>query len=91
MPHVIETPDGYRMRLSPDDTWDWAHRPGALWPCSETAGHSLTVVVDSVGLCEIAVDGREEIDLDGNELDAIVSDFLPANLRHLWPTWEVRP
>ena len=91
MPHVIETPNGYRMRLSRDDTWGWAHRPGSVRPCSKVAGRSLAVVVDRNGLCGLAVDERDDVDLDGHELEAIVSDHLPMNLRHLWPTWEVRP
>jgi hypothetical protein len=83
--YVRETPDGYRMRLSADDTFAWAHRPGARWPCSTLSGHEIVVVVDECGLVDYSgPDGA-----DGWELDAIVSDFLPENLRHLWPAWEV--
>lgn len=27
------------------------------------------------------------MDIDTNELAAIVGDHLPADLRHMWPTW----
>ena len=71
------------MWLSGNDTWSWAEK----WPCSEASGHRLRVSVDKDGLYDVALDGAI-CDVDGNELDSIVSDFLPKKFRHLWPTWE---
>lgn len=78
---------GYSMWLSANDTYNWAHRPGKSWPCSQLSGKRLVVEVDSNGLCDLAIDGRTDTDCDGSELDAIVDDHLPAYLRHLWPSW----
>jgi len=81
--------NGYVMWLSARDTYAWANTPGTMWPCSKVAGHRLVVAVDRNGLYELTFDEhRENVGLDGNELDAIVADHLPKGLRHLWPTWE---
>lgn len=81
--------NGYVMKLSANDTYQWAHRVGASWPCSTLSGNRLVVIVDSNGLCDLTVNGKTDCDLDGNELDAIVSDHLPDNHKHLWPTWRI--
>jgi len=90
---TVATADvGYTMWLSARDTWNWAHRPGHGFPNSTTSDHRLLIVVDANGLEDFAVDGRGDNDqIAGHELDAIVSDHLPAHLRHLWPTWGVAP
>ena len=81
---------GYTMWLSARDTYDWAHRDGARWPCSATSDRRLVVGVDGNGIHGLAVDGHEDHDGDigSDELGAIVADHLPADCRHLWPTWE---
>lgn len=82
----------YRLNLSARETYDWATRPGSAWPCSKLSNYRLMVEVDSNGLCDYSVDGRRYCDdLDGTELDAIVSDHLPKDCRHLWPTWQPAP
>jgi hypothetical protein len=85
-------PTGYALTLSEFETFEWAHRAGKLWPCSSLSGFSLTVEVDSNGLCGLTTideyDIECELDVDGHELDAIVSDHLPSEYRHLWPCWQ---
>ena len=81
--------DGYAMWLSARDTYDWAHKPGAAWPGSTLANKRVVVSVDSNGLYDLTIDGREG-DCDGNELSAIVADHLPKAYRHMWPTWEAQ-
>ena len=80
--------DGYRMALSTDDTYRWARRPGAAWLGSTLSGERCALMVDRNGLCDLTVNGRDDTDVDSNELAAIVADHLPADLRHLWPTWQ---
>ena len=85
------SPTSYTLWLSARDTYNWATRPNAIWPCSTLRDHRVMVQVDSNGLCDLTIDGRMPDDPDlgaGGELEAIVSDHLPASLRHLWPTWE---
>lgn len=81
---------GYAMWLSARDTYDWAHKVGASWPCSTLSGERCMVGVDSNGLYDFTLNGRYG-DCDGTELDAIVSDHLPADCRHLWPVWGPTP
>ena len=76
------------MWLSSSDTYNWATRPGNSWPCSIVSGNRLMVVVDSNGLSDLTVNGRDGADIDGNELEAIVADHLPPDLRVFWPCWE---
>ena len=79
--------DNYALWLSARETDDWRRRPGASWPCSTIRGRRLYVGVDSAGIYDMSVGGDMNADIDGAELDAIVSDHLPADLRHLWPVW----
>lgn len=80
---------GYTLWISANDTYNWAHRPGAAWPCSTLSDRRACVVVDSNGLVDLTINGRTAPDsIDGNELDAIVSDHIPQDCKHLWPTWE---
>ena len=75
---------GYGLTLSCSDTANWANKPGASWPCSTIAGHKITVHVDGYGLCDYF--GPDNV--DGSELDAIISDHQPKSTAHLWPTWK---
>ena len=83
--------NSYTLWLSATDTYNWAHKPGAHWPCSDLSGHRACVCVDSNGLCDLTIDGKYDQDCSGNELSAIVADHLPASYRHLWPVWESAP
>jgi hypothetical protein len=77
---------GYTLWLTSQDTSTWATRPGHAWPGSQLRGKRVVVQVDSNGLSDMAVNGKS-LDVDGNELEAIVSDKLPKQYRHLWPVW----
>lgn len=79
---------GYTLKLSARDTYNWATRPGAAWPCSDLRDNRCVVQVDSNGLCDFSLNGRDG-EVSGNELDACVADHLPLDCRHLWPYWEV--
>lgn len=69
-----------RLWLSANDTYDWAHRPRAQWPCSTLAGHRVYAEFQNGDLVDLRVDGRwngrtaERI--DGDEFNAMTSDFL---------------
>ena len=71
---------GIKLFLSPRDTYYWAHKPGAAWPCSTIADRRLFAEFDNAGnLVDMALDsGRGNQDCDGNEFNAITSDFIKA-------------
>jgi len=66
--------------LSARDTHQWAHKPGAWWPCSQLAGHRVFVQLAANGdLVDLQIDGgRGEQDVDSNELNAILQDKVTA-------------
>ena len=70
---VYET--SVKLWLSASDTENWATRPGAGWPCSQTRGHRLFAEFDRNGLCDLALNG-EPADIDAHEFNAITSDHL---------------
>ena len=80
--------NGYVMWLSAKDTYAWATKPGAVWPCSRLAGHRCMVEVERNGLCAVTLDGSHSLPFrfGRHEIKAIVTDYLPKGLRHLWPS-----
>jgi hypothetical protein len=75
--------------ISARETEDWATRPSASWPCSQLRGRRLFAGFDRNGLCDLAIDGKSDVDIDGNELTAICADFLRANLSENHPCFDV--
>ena len=66
---------GNKIWLSANDTYNWAHKPGASWPCSQLSGHRVFAeFADNGDLVDYTVDGRIK-DVDANELNAILADF----------------
>ena len=80
--HISE--NGFSLWLSANDTYNWAHKAEAAWPCSELSGHRVVVQFDSNGLCDLAIDGRDG-DCDCTELSAIVADFMRGKLPKTHP------
>lgn len=78
---------GYTLWLSARNTYDWATRPGAAWPCSELSNLPLRISVDRNGLWDLSIDRGRIQDCSGHELQAIVSDHLPIDCQHFWPIW----
>lgn len=71
------------------DTYDWATKPGAAWPCSTLSGHRFVAVFDDGGLVDFSVDGRGGFDADGHELSCICADFLRGRISEDHPAWFV--
>ena len=69
---------GTKIWLSARDTYAWAHRPGAAWPCSQLSDRRVFAELDAHGdLVDMALDGgRGDQDCDANEFNALVSDML---------------
>lgn len=72
---------GFRLWLSKYDTYAWATRPGASWPCSTLRNRRVVVEFDRGGLVDLCVNGgRGDQDLDAHELTACVSDYVRTRL-----------
>lgn len=75
--------------LSAQDTYDWARKTGATWPCSELANHRLFAAFDKHGLYDLTIDWEAGKDCPGDEFNAITSDFLAKKLPEDHPAWFV--
>lgn len=80
---------GYDLELTAEETRTWANTK-PYWPCSRVSGHDLEVEVGEKGLLNMKIDDRIdcELQIPGNELDAIVAEHQPEEAKHLWPAWE---
>lgn len=66
-----------KLWLSARDTYEWAHRDGANWPCSTLADKRLFVEFQANGdLVDLTINGNGSADCDANELNAITSDLI---------------
>ena len=74
---VKRTPSGGVMiKASARDTWNWAHRPGASWPCSSLSGHKIMVELEKNG---DLIDFTGPEDCDAHELRAFTDDALESH------------
>ena len=76
-----------RIWLSANDTYNWAHRPGANWPCSQLSGHRVFAEYEYGDLVDISIDGIsidvKSKNVDANELNACIGDHMPTGPIHL--------
>ena len=66
---------------SAKDTYNWAHKSGSSWPCSQLSGKRFVATFDDGDLVDLVVDGKtgaDNLDIDANEFDAICRDLLQA-------------
>lgn len=70
------------------DTYDWAHKTGAAWPCSTLSNHRFCAVFDDNGLMDFTLDGND-FDVDSRELSAICADLVGQKLPKEHPCWFV--
>ena len=68
---------GNTIWLSARDTYDWANKPGASWPCSFLSNRRVVAVFEDNGdLVDLAIDGgRGDQDCPADEFNAIMADF----------------
>lgn len=76
---IKKSGQGYtQLWLSANDTYNWAHKPSAFWPCSVLSGHRLYAQFDNYGdLIDMAIDGRYK-DCPADEFNAITADFIKS-------------
>jgi len=86
---ILDNGNALTLWVSARDSSDWASKPGAAWPCSTLAGHRFVACFDTGGLCDLSVDGRDAVDVDGAELSAICADLLARKLAPDHPCYDV--
>ena len=76
--------------LSDRDTYDWAHKPGAAWPCSTISDRRVMACFEGNGdLVDIAVDGKSGWGgIDLHEFNAMIEDFLGSDHPAIKYGWE---
>jgi hypothetical protein len=80
-------PDWVSVSAEQHALYDWAHRPGACWPCSMLADmQTIDVSFDTDGLVDLV---PSDVDLSGDELSAWTSDAIGAVLPEDHPCWDV--
>jgi hypothetical protein len=68
-----------KLWLSASDTYSWAHKEGATWPCSYFENKRVFAEFDSMGLVDLTINGnypKEYEDIPTNELNALLNDYL---------------
>ncbi len=80
---------GFALWLSARETNEWRRRPGAVWPCSTIDGRRVALFVDMTGLVEFTVNGRDGVNIDGDELSAMMADFVRDVLPKDHPAYEI--
>ena len=73
-----------KVWLSANDTYHWAHRTNATWPCSFLSGRRVFAEFDRHGdLVDMAIDGgRGDQDCPCDEFDAIMASLVGDSHPH---------
>ena len=75
------TTSGVSVWLSARDTYGWAHKSGAAWPCSFLSDRRVGASFDSDGLADLTIDGgRGDQECPSDELSACIADHLADRL-----------
>lgn len=61
---------------SSNDTYNWATKPNATWPCSQLSGHRFYAEFFHGDLVAFTFDGKHGKDIDGTEFNAFIEDAL---------------
>ena len=64
-----------KVWLSANDTYNWANRASAGWPCSTLSDKRVFAEFDNGDLVDLSIDGSSNADCDVDELNAIMADL----------------
>lgn len=77
---IEKTGTTVKLWLSTKDTYDWALGRadwwGTGWPCSQLSGKRLFAEFDNGDLVDYAVNGKNGVDIPGDEFTAMTDDFI---------------
>ncbi len=75
---IYRTVTSVKVWLSARDTYNWAHRVGNSWPCSQLSNHRVFAEFTMNGdLVDFEIDGNPG-DCDATEFNAIIADLVPT-------------
>lgn len=77
MKRVIVQPT-YKVWLSANDTYAWAHAPNKTWPCSVLSGKSLFAEFCHGDLVDVRLNGKavnNGMEIPFDEFNAIIEDY----------------
>ena len=90
---IQDSGNAVTLWASANDTYDWAHRINAAWPCSTLSGKRFVATFDDNGLLDLTVNGRHPwehcLEIDGSELSAICADLLREKITKDHPVYFV--
>jgi hypothetical protein len=75
---IVENCPGTKIWASKDNTYDWAHRAGNSWPCSDLSDKRVFVELSHNGdLVDMSINGGHgDQDVAIHELNAFIEDAL---------------
>lgn len=73
---IIKNGKYTKIWLSANDTYNWTHRTGKSWPCSTLSDKRLFIELEDSDLVDLIINGKNNIDCDAHELNAMIEDFL---------------
>ena len=88
---LLDNGDNVVIWASQRDTYNWAHRSGASWPCSTLSDKRFVAAFDTDGLVEFTVNGSDSnlYEVDSAELSAICADLVGTKIDSTHPCWFV--
>lgn len=82
----LDQGNGFSLWLSANDTYNWANKRNAWWPCSFLSGKRLVVQFDRNGLLDLTINGgKGDQDCPADELSAIVVSFVKNKINQDHP------
>lgn len=65
-----------KIWLSSNDTFRWAERPNAKWPCSTLSDRRIYVELDkNKDIIDIKINGKPRREIDSHELRCCLNDL----------------
>ena len=76
--------NSFTIWLSARDTYEWARKPGAAWPCATLANKRVCASFDTNGIYDLTINGLYPTEdggwIDGNEFSALIADHAKTRL-----------
>jgi hypothetical protein len=85
---LTQNDDYVMVWVSAKETYEWAHKSYASWPCSELSSNRFFAAFDRNGLYQFTMNGKDA-DVSSDELMACCADFLYPKLTEGHWIWDI--